>query len=340
MKPADGTPATPGRKRRWPLLRRVLTFAFFAAVAALLFSQARSVDWAKVLGVIREYPAGTLLAAAALAAGSHALYSTFDLLGRAWTGHRMPLRQVVPVTFVSYAFNLNLGSLVGGFGFRYRLYSRFGLGSDVITRVLGLSLVTNWLGYLFIGGGLFALRAVTPPDDWKIGATALQALGMAMLGAALAYLLLCALRAGRRFSIRGHQFTLPRLRMALLQLGLSTLNWALIGAVVYVLLQQRIDYPTVLGVLLVAAVAGVVTHIPAGLGVLEAVFIALLSHRVPRDEILAALIAYRGLYYLGPLLLAVAIYVLLETRARKAARAHPGGRRGLAETVASQPGRS
>ena len=42
---------------------------------------------------------------------------------------------------------------------------------------------------------------------------------------------------------------------------------------------RSVPYPTVLAVLLVAAVAGVITHVPAGLGVLEAVFVALLSHR-------------------------------------------------------------
>jgi hypothetical protein len=44
----------------------------------------------------------------------------------------------------------------------------------------------------------------------------------------------------------------------------------------------------VLGVLLVAAVAGAITHIPAGLGVLEAVFLALLSDAVPAHVLLGA----------------------------------------------------
>ena len=55
--------------------------------------------------------------------------------------------------------------------------------------------------------------------------------------------------------------------------------------------------PSVLGVLLVAAVAGVIAHVPAGLGVLEAVFIALLAHRVPQ-----ARAARRAAGLSGPLL--------------------------------------
>jgi hypothetical protein len=87
------------------------------------------------------------------------------------------------------------------------------------------------------------------------------------------------------------------------------------------LLGRQVDYALVLGVTLLAAVAGAVTHVPAGLGVLEAVFVALLGHAMPQNEILAALLTYRALYYLGPLLLAVVAYVIMELGWRRGAAA-------------------
>ncbi len=318
-----GTPRRPAAtglaaKPWWPWTRRLLWTAFFALVGTLLFSQAREIEWQDVRAAMRALPAGSLALAAALAACSHALYSTFDLVGKWWTGHRLAVRQVVPVTFVSYAFNLNLGSLVGGFAFRYRLYSRLGLDNDTITRVLGMSLVTNWLGYLVLAGAVFALGAVTPPPDWRIGAMALRGLGAALLAVAAAYVLMCAFARRRSYALRGHEFELPPLRVALLQLAMSCINWAVIAGVLFVLLQRQVPYPTVLGVLLVAAVAGVLTHIPAGLGVLEAVFIALLAgDDIPRSTILGALLAYRFLYYLAPLVLASLVFLAIELRARK-----------------------
>jgi glycosyltransferase 2 family protein len=84
--------------------------------------------------------------------------------------------------------------------------------------------------------------------------------------------------------------------------------------VIYVLLEHRIDYPSVLGVLLVSAIAGVVSHIPAGLGVLEGVFIGLLGTRLPESTLLAALIGYRALYFLGPLLVATLILATFEAK--------------------------
>jgi uncharacterized membrane protein YbhN (UPF0104 family) len=93
------------------------------------------------------------------------------------------------------------------------------------------------------------------------------------------------------------------------------------GGVVWLLLQQKVPYPEVVAVLLVGAVAGVITHVPAGLGVLETVFVALLSHRLPQGEILAALIGYRVLYYLAPLAIATVAYLVMELRARRVAAA-------------------
>ena len=94
------------------------------------------------------------------------------------------------------------------------------------------------------------------------------------------------------------------------------------GGVIWFLLEQQLPYPTVLAVFLVAAVAGVITHVPGGLGVLEGVFLALLSHRISQDQLLGALLAYRALYYLLPLI-AMLADVGLELRARKRSLAGP-----------------
>jgi uncharacterized membrane protein YbhN (UPF0104 family) len=306
----------PVPRKGWTLVKRLLTIGFFIAVAVLLFSQARTIAWGEVLDVVVRYTTRTLAVAAALAALSHAIYGSYDLLGRAWTRHDVARRKVVAITFVSYAFNLNLGALVGGFAFRYRLYSRFGLANEVITKVLGLSLVTNWLGYLILAGGVFVLRVVAPPDDWALGATALRGLGVLLWLVAAAYLVACGVSGGRQWTVRGRHLSLPPLRLALLQVLLSVANWLTIAAVLGVLLGERIDYSRVLGMLLMASVAGVITHIPAGLGVLEAVFITLLGGALPRGEVLGALLAYRALYYLVPLLVALFIYLTLEARAK------------------------
>ncbi|MDM0014238.1 lysylphosphatidylglycerol synthase domain-containing protein [Variovorax sp. J22P168] len=319
--PAPGQAAAALRPPRsnggWVLARRIGAGLFFALVLVLIVRQARNIDWHEVLASLQEIPRTALLAAAALAAGSQLLYSTFDLLGRHMTGHRLGTRVVMRVTFISYAFNLNLGSLVGGVAFRYRLYSKLGLDNVTITRVLGFSMLTNWLGYLWLAGALFCFWPMALPPDWRIDSGGLRILGAALLAAGIAYLVLCTLARGRTWQLRGQALETPSLRMALLQLAMSATNWAVIGGVIWCLLQQQLPYTEVLAVLLVAAVAGVITHVPGGLGVLEAVFLALLGHRLPESTLLGALLAYRALYYLLPLAIAAIAYVATELRSRQ-----------------------
>ena len=301
----------------WPWARRLLTLAFFAVVGFLLFTQARTVQWDEVFATVRQRPLENLLIAALLAAASHLMYSCFDLLGRHITGHSLKKTKVMTINFVSYAFNLNMGALVGGVAFRFRLYSQSGLEADVITRVMMMSMLTNWLGYVLLAGLVFWWSPIPLPPDWKIDMSGLRVLGVVLTALAFAYLLLCAFARRRTWSIRKHEITLPSLRLALLQLLMSSVNWLLIATTVFVLLDQRIAFPVVLGVMLVAAIAGVITHVPAGLGVLEAVFIALLSHQMPVSELLAALLTYRAIYYLAPLAIAAIAYLPLEAHLKR-----------------------
>jgi glycosyltransferase 2 family protein len=305
----------------WPWLRHALTTAFFGLIGYLLLTQARSIEWGQVLTALQRYPLSALWGALALAVASYGLYSCFDLLGRHYTGHTLRVPTVMALTFVSYAFNLNLGSWVGGIAFRYRLYSRLGLALGAITRVMTVSMLANWMGYLLLAGLVFALQPPALPANWKIDALGLRLIGLALLALALAYLGACAFSRQRSFRLRGHEVELPSLRLAGLQIAMGAGNWLLMAGIVFVLLRQRIDFFSVASVLLLAGIAGVITHIPGNLGVLEAVFVALLSPRMAQHELLAGLVAYRVVYYLLPLLLAAMVYVAMEARAKKTGRA-------------------
>ncbi len=77
-------------------------------------------------------------------------------------------RESILTTFISYAFNLNLGSLVGGLGFRFRLYSRQGVEDADITRTIAFSMWTNWFGYITLAGVLFLFHPIELPADWRL----------------------------------------------------------------------------------------------------------------------------------------------------------------------------
>ena len=303
--------------RAWPRIKQILWIAFAAAVLALVAWRARDIEWGEVLSALRALPRSTIALGAAIAVAAHAGYISYDLLARRYTGHHLGIGQTAAVAGVCFAFNLNLGALVGGVALRYRLYGRFGLSASVITRILGFSVLTNWIGYSALAGAAFASGLVDLPNDAPVSSTGLRALGAALLLIAAAYLAACRWSPRRQFDVRGHAIELPRARMAILQITASMTHWSLVASVLYVLLQGTVGFVTVIGALLLSSVAGVITHIPAGLGVLEAVFVSLLSGTHPINQLLAALLAYRAVFYLGPLVVAGLVYVALEVTSRR-----------------------
>lgn len=303
---------------RHPRLRRAARIGFYvflAAVTVLLVRAARAVDWAQVAAAIADYDARTLVPVLLLTATSYLVYGGYDLAAQRYADHALSVRRVLMIAFTSYAFALNVGALVGGAGFRLRLYSRSGLGLGAITRIIGFSVASNWLGYVLLAGTLFASGLLQPPPALELGWTALRIAGAVMLAVVPVYLVACHVAHGRVFHLGRHHFRLPSPRLAVVQLALAASNWALMGTIVWLLLPS-LPWPLVLATLLLSAVATAMAHIPAGIGVMEVVFLGVLGGMAPRPEVLAALLVYRACYYLLPLLLASVLYASLEWRQR------------------------
>ncbi|CAN7224408.1 lysylphosphatidylglycerol synthase domain-containing protein [Acidovorax sp. LjRoot117] len=305
----------------WPWLTRGLALAFFAVVAWLIVRQARTVDWPAVGQALQALPVSVLAIAGALALASHCTYGTFDLIGRHCTGHRLSRPATLGIAMTSYPFTLNLGSLIGGVGVRYRLYERRGVDNGTIGQVVGTSIVTNWVGYLLLAAVLPWLWQppalagwAAEPWQWRAGGALIGCLPMA-------YVALCALRAGRALRLRGLEFPLPHWPVALWQVAVSAANWMLMGAALWTVLQGQVSYPAALATVQLGAVAGLILRVPAGLGVLEAVGVALLASGMAgalgQDKVLAALLAYRALYYFLPLVLAAIAFGVAELRWRQ-----------------------
>jgi len=315
-------PARPRARAAWARIRQIAPWALALVVLALLVHQAGTIAWPEVLNSLKRQPPLALAVAALLALGSHALFSSYDLVARHETGHRVSTPRTLGIAATCYAFNLNFGSLVGALAMKLRLYARAGLPAQQVARIIVVAVVTNWVGYLALGGLVLALAPLHLPAQIQLSDAAVRAIGALMVALAATYLTLCIVRHGREVRVRSLRFALPQPRVALWQFAVSIANWALMGVIVWVLLERAAPYPTVLAVLLLAAVAGVATHVPAGLGVIEAVFVACLGGELGSADVLAALLSYRALYYLLPLAAAAIGYAVVEASTRRA----PAGR--------------
>jgi uncharacterized membrane protein YbhN (UPF0104 family) len=316
-------------KSLWDRWHKPLLGLAGLAVLGLLFWQARKLDWPAAFAAIRAMSPLTLAAAVLLAALGHANYGCFDLLSQRYLGFRLARWRTWLIATVSYAFNLNLGSAIGGAAIRWRLYARQGVRPGVIAQVFSLGVFTNWIGYallagtvLLFGQGWFDPSAPGEEADgmarvahvvrgWLAGNGPLL-IGSLLLLLVVAYAALVLWGQGREADVRGHRLHVPTRGLAVTQVVVSVLNWSLIAAVVWVLLGGEVSYGQVLATQVLASIVMLMIHVPGGLGVLEAVYLTMLHDAVGGGPLLGALLVFRVVYFFLPLAWACGSYLFLE----------------------------
>lgn len=290
---------------------RIPGLALAAIVLTITVRKLLEIDWGEVGGSLSAYEPSHLALAVLLVVPALAACAAYDLIGRRITRHRLSWPRSMLISFAGYFLSLNVGALVGGLLLRFRLYTASGLKALTVGQVVGLTILTNWLGYLFIAG--IALTAAPPPKIFGFapGAATFRLIGTGCLLATGGYLLFCFLRGGSTIRIRETTMIVPGVPTALLQLGLACTNWAAAGAVLASLM-PGLGWLDVMPVLMLSALAGIWSHVPGGIGVTEAVFASQLGDRLPEAEVIAAVLVFRAVYYLIPLIIALGVYACLE----------------------------
>lgn len=146
-----------------------------------------------------------------------------------------------------------------------------------------------------------------------VSSQALRAIAVLILTALVA--LIVAGRGNRALQLGRFSLRFPDSRTASRQFLVTVLDIAASASVLYVLLPDGvIGWPAFLAIYAVAIGLGVLSHVPAGLGVFETVIVAALGQAADVDTILGALVLYRLIYHVLPLLLAVIFVVGAELR--------------------------
>ena len=305
------------------ILGPLLGLLLFALAVWVLHREFHKYALEEILAHLNAIPQGQLLLALGLTFLSYILLTGYDALAFRYIGRPLPGRKIVFASFVGYAVGNNTGSfsLIAGSGVRFRLYSAWGLSHLQIARVVAFCFLTFWLGFFFLGGLVFLLGSMTLPAAVPLPTGSPRLLGVLLLGMVGAYLLWGRLRQ-KPLTWGEEEFHLPSSRLALLQIGLASMDWILVGSVLYVLLPASFpfSFPEFLGFFLLAQIIGLVSQVPGGLGVFESMFILLLPGSGLHSETLGSLLAFRMIYYFLPLAVAAVMfgfYELLVLRWRK-----------------------
>ncbi len=286
-------------------------FGLFLFLLALwvLHHELKTYNLNDILRCVGELPARRLFHGLAFTFLSYLVMTGYDALALRYIHHRLSYRKTALASFIGYTFSNNIGlSMIAGASVRYRLYSAWGLSAFEITKVVAFCGLTLWFGFFTIGGLTFILEPMAIPGSLHLPFASARPLGMFLLALVAAYLLWSVLKK-RPLTIREWEFPLPSAGLFLLQTALGCLDWILAGSVLYALLPTipNMSYPEFLCIYMLAQLAGLLSQVPGGLGIFEAVVLLFLSPILPASEILGALLAYRAIYYLLPLGVAVAL---------------------------------
>lgn len=224
-------------------------------------------------------------------------------------------------SFTTYALSHNIGaSVVSGGAVRYRAYTSKGLSAAEVAVLVALCSFTFAYGTMILTGlVLVGEPHILTPLLQKSPFAGTSLTTIRLVGAAI--LLLCALYVlgswmqFKPLTVRGFTLEYPRLEVVLRQLIAAPLE--LIGAagIIYFALPDAGNpgFFIVLGAFLLSFSAGLLAQVPGGVGVMEAVFIAVMPG-VPASSVFAALLVWRLLYLLIPLALSIPVILLFEEK--------------------------
>jgi phosphatidylglycerol lysyltransferase len=316
--------ATTVERRRWSdALPALAALVLFFAALEVLRIELRTVSWRTLVADVVGVPRLALMLAVGLTVLNYAVLTGYDLVAFAYIGKRMPRARVMFTSFLAYAIANNVSfAMLSGASVRYRFYSRWGVTAEELSRIVFSYSVTFWLG-LFALGGLSLVVMPLPVPGLPTGMLA-TALGWLLMLIPLAYVTATAVR---RTPLRLWKVTLPLPppRLAVAQVTLSMVDWALAGAVLYALLPPgRLPFLPLMAVFLISILFGMASHVPGGLGVFEGLMVLMLRPYLESGELLPALVVYRAVYYLLPLTIALVVLVAAELHQRREQVARAG----------------
>ena len=289
-------------KRKKRICSVAFSVALFLAALSYLVSELRTLSWNDLCLGISQISGANLVTALVVCCASYFVLGLYDELALRYINKAISFATVLRISFYSYAFSHTLGfALITGGSIRARLYKPVGLTLRDVAKIVLFSNGAYALGFLFIGGLLFALR---PPHFRGGDEAVIRSAGLAML--VILAGLVCWATVRRSYFRMGRGLRVPSTSLTIAATLVSALDWALACLVLYYLLPETISisFSQLLGIYLLAQTAGLISQVPGGLGVFEGTFLFMTEGMCLPAPLVSALVAYRVVYYLFPFLIA------------------------------------
>ena len=312
-----------GTRLRW--IGPLASLLVFTVVALVLRRELAHLHTREILEELRQTPRLHVLIAFGFTAASYWLLGFYDFLGLRYIGKAVVYARVLMTSFIANAFghNLGLAAFTGG-AVRFRMYASAGLTAIDVATVQGFCSLTIGIGLATLGGLSLTLEPTHTAAVLHLHPRWAMLVGIMLLSGVGAYATWCIL--GRTpIEIRGWALHAPRPTLGFAQIVLGMCDLSCSTAVLWWLLPPQADmgFLTFVGAYAAAVTAGIVSHVPGGLGVFETVIVFALPD-VPVSSLLGSMLIYRAVYYLAPLMAATLLFGIKELSAQRGplARAH------------------
>lgn len=222
-------------------------------------------------------------------------------------------------SFVTYALSHNIGASVFSGGMvRYRAYTAKGLTAADVAVLVALCSFTFAFGTTLMLGLVlvFEPQILAPLTSlsrhFAASPVVARGVGLAMLAFCALYTL-GAWMQFRPLKIKSFEMVYPRMPIVIRQYLAGPLELMGAAGIIYFALpaEGNPGYPIVLGAFLLSFSAGLLSQVPGGVGVMEAVFLAVMPG-IPATSVIAALLVWRLFYLILPLAMSIPVILLFE----------------------------
>jgi uncharacterized membrane protein YbhN (UPF0104 family) len=310
---------TPERKKRlfaWG--RNALMVAAFGGMAFAIDKLIRTYSYDQIADALSAMPLWAIVGAIAVVTFQH-----FVSVVREWVAVGYAHKREVGFanTALASVVARSLSTLgvpsITGVGLRLRLYGGWGLDNADVARITTYNELVFLVGVVAQFAVVFTALPVPPALESWVGGTAVRAIGIGAVVLCVGFVALCA-RGPAELRIRSFAIPVPNSAQLAGVFVFPVADLLLDAVIVKLCLPSVVPlgYTDVVVVCLLASIAGSLTQIPGGLGVLEGTVLLFAPGDALAPAIIGALLGRRIITNLLPIVVGAGLLVTLEMKRR------------------------
>ena len=250
----------------------------FSGAVWVIWKQVQVLEYDAVIAQFGALSPLSILLTLVCTVGAYLTLTIYDSTAFQYIKRQMQFFRIMLVSFIAYSFSHNLGfGAVTGNSIRYRFFMHWQVSLIDITRVVVFGGSAYVLGIFAVAGVLVLVNAENLALAIKVPVQSAYLIGAGAVIAGSIYLF-WSLARWPTIALKGVALPPPPIRIVMTQFAAAAVEWCFAAGALYFLLPigDVLDYWHFIGIFVIAYISGMLSQVPGGLGVFEAVLLLLL----------------------------------------------------------------